>query len=382
MADRAISELNSAMQILSTDRFVLEQNGTAKQLQGQVLLNWLTAAADGHGGIASIAKIKTSGLIDTYRITLADTTIFDFPVNNGRSISSFVKRSTSGLNVTWRMSYNDGTYTDVVITNGAKGDKGDKATVYIRYASQKPTASSHDMGELPDDWMGIYFGYATTAPTDWNAYSWYQIKGEKGDTGDASIIESTEVGYMASNSGSIIPSGNWQSTVPDVPQGRYLWCRTVIKFNSGSPITSYSVSRMGTDGRGAIVTVNGKTPDFDGDVTISTQDLGAAKTSDVSALENRLNERMLVRKTFSATISTNWTGNAAPYTQTVSIAGVASTDMPHVTLVPSSNNDTAISQLEAYGNISRGVAVSGGIKFTCFEDKPEIALPIQVEIIR
>ena len=45
MADKAISELVAAEQIKSTDMFVLEQDGTAKRLQGQTLLNWLTAAA-------------------------------------------------------------------------------------------------------------------------------------------------------------------------------------------------------------------------------------------------------------------------------------------------------------------------------------------------
>ena len=44
MADKAISELVAAEQIKSTDMFVLEQDGTAKRLQGQTLLNWLTAA--------------------------------------------------------------------------------------------------------------------------------------------------------------------------------------------------------------------------------------------------------------------------------------------------------------------------------------------------
>ena len=91
MADKAVSELIEAERITATDLFVLEQNGTAKKLTGQVLLNWLTAAADGHGGIQSIQKVNTSGLMDTYRITLADTTTFDFVVSNGRGISEIAK---------------------------------------------------------------------------------------------------------------------------------------------------------------------------------------------------------------------------------------------------------------------------------------------------
>ena len=119
----------------------MEQDGAAKKLPGQILLNWLTAAADGHGGISSIVKHSTSGLTDTYRITMADTTTFDFPVKNGRSITGVSKISTSGLVDTYRITYNDNTTSTFTITNGAKGDKGDNAYVWIRYAAQKPTAA-------------------------------------------------------------------------------------------------------------------------------------------------------------------------------------------------------------------------------------------------
>ena len=70
-------------------------------------------------------KQSTSGLTDTYRITLADTTTFDFTVKNGRGISTIAKVSVSGLVDTYRITYNDNTTSTFTITNGAKGDKGD-----------------------------------------------------------------------------------------------------------------------------------------------------------------------------------------------------------------------------------------------------------------
>jgi len=216
MADKAISELIAAEQITATDMFVLEQNGTAKKLTGQVLLNWLTAAADGHGGIQSIAKLSTSGLADTYRITLADTTTFDFVVTNGRSVNSIAKTAASGLVDTYTITYNDGTTSTFTVTNGAKGDKGDNAYIWIKYASQEPTASSNSFGDLPDDWMGVYFGTASTAPTDWQQYAWYKIKGEQGDTGEPATLVSSDITYQAGDSGTIIPSGSWSSSVPPV----------------------------------------------------------------------------------------------------------------------------------------------------------------------
>lgn len=275
MADKAISELVAAEQITATDMFVLEQNGTAKKLTGQVLLNWLTAAADGHGGIASIQKLKTVGLADTYRITLADTTTFDFVVNNGKGISSITKKSTSGLVDTYAITYTDGTSGSFAVTNGEKGDKGDAAYIWVKYASQKPTASSSSFGDVPDDWMGIYVGTSTTAPTSYSSYKWYQIKGEKGDTGAPATLVSSSITYQVGDSGTVIPSGSWSSSVPAVTPGRYLWTRQVLQFNTGSPITSYSVSRFGIDGTGAVSTVAGVAPDPSGNVPLTAADVKA-----------------------------------------------------------------------------------------------------------
>ena len=275
MADRAISELIAANQVTPTDLFVLEQSGTAKKLTGQILENWLVALADGHGGIQSIAKASTSGLVDTYRITLADTTTFDFKVTNGKSINSIAKASTSGLVDTYRITYNDSTTTTFTVTNGAKGDKGDNQYVWIKYASQQPTASSHSFGDVPDNWIGVYSGASSTAPTDWTQYNWCQIKGEKGNTGDPARLTSSAVEYQVSDSGVIVPSGTWSTSVPVVAQGRYLWTRTTNKFNTGSSVVSYSVSRMGLDGSGSVSSVAGISPNSNGNVPLTATDVGA-----------------------------------------------------------------------------------------------------------
>lgn len=283
MADKSVGELIEAQSVTPTDLFVLEQNGTAKKLTGQILLNWLTAAADGHGGISDIAKVSTSGLSDTYRITLADTTTFDFVVSNGKGISSIAKKSTSGLVDTYTIAYNDGTSGTFTVTNGAKGDTGAASYVWIKYASQEPTSSSNSFGDVPDDWIGVYSGTSDTAPTDWTQYKWFQMKGEKGDTGDPAKLNSSAVEYLVSDSGTVIPSGSWSTAVPAVAQGKYLWTRTTLKFNTGSSVVSYSVARMGRDGSGSVVTVNQVSPDSNGNVQLTPNILGAATPEDVDA---------------------------------------------------------------------------------------------------
>lgn len=442
MADKSINELPAVSEITPTDAFVTEQAGTAKKVLGQILLNWLTKAADGHGGIQSIVNHSTSGLVDTYRITLADTTTFDFTVNNGKGITDVSKASTAGLVDTYTISYNDGTTTTFTVTNGAKGDRGDNAYVWIRYASQQPTAQSHSFGVLPDDWMGIYSGISATAPTDWQEYQWFQIKGDTGSTGAPATVLSFSVDYMGSDSGTIIPSGSWLPTIPAIAQGKYLWTRITIRFNTGSPVVAYSVSRYGIDGSGAVSTVNQVAPDSGGNVQLTAESVGARpdtwtptsseigavpttrtvngkrlssnivlNASDVGALStsgdtmtgplsmsgNRVSDLPVPedgtdaanksyvdskRVTATATISANWSGSAAPYTQTVTVTGVLATDMPHITPVYSSTLETAIAQRDAWLAVSDATAGAGNITFVCFEDKPTTAIPIQVEVNR
>ena len=413
MADKSVGELIAAQSVTPTDLFVLEQNGTAKKLTGQILENWLVSFADGHGGIQSIAKLSTSGLVDTYRITLADTTTFDFVVTNGRSITGISKTSTSGLVDTYTITYNNGTTSKFTVTNGAKGDKGDNSYVWIKYASQEPTESSHSMGDIPDDWIGIYSGNASSAPSDWKQYKWFKHKGEKGDTGNAATLVTKSVTYQVSDSGTIIPSGAWGSSIPVVSQGKYLWTKTELQFNTGDPIISYSVGRMGMDGTGAVSSVAGVSPDATGNVTLTAADVGALPVSGgdmtgainmngqpISGLNDPTEDTQAARKvyvdaakeevkaytdskrkTWTATITTTWSGSG-PYTQSVTVSGILASDMPHITPVYSSDNAAAIAQKEAWACVSKAVTAANSIKFTCFEDKPTTAISIQIEVIR
>lgn len=241
MADKAVNELTQATQITATDLFVLEQNGEAKKLTGQTLENWLLEMADGRGGIQQIEKVTTSGLVDMYRITFSDTSTF--------------------------------TYT---VTNGAKGDPGEKTYLWIKYSDQKPTSNA-DMYDTPDNWIGIYTGVASAAPAEYTQYTWFQIKGEKGDPGEPITLTGSTVSYQVSDSGTVVPSGTWLTNPPLVPQGRFLWTRVVLAFNSGSTTTFYSVARTGIDGTGSVVSVNNVSPDANGNVTLTPAALGLTR---------------------------------------------------------------------------------------------------------
>ena len=250
MADKAISQLNAATSVNSLDLFVLEQSGEAKKLTGQILENWLVSFADGHGGIQSISKTSTTGtnpVIDTYTIVYADETTSTFTV-----------------------------------TNGIKGDTGAQTYVWIKYSENYPTADS-DMSSSPDNWMGIYAGTASTAPAHYTDYVWFEIKGETGETGAAATITAATVGYQQSDSGAVVPEGSWTTTVPSPVAGKFLWTRIQIQFNTGSPITAYSVSRYGIDGTGAVSSVNNVSPDSGGNVQLLAADIQTLDSQSIQA---------------------------------------------------------------------------------------------------
>lgn len=87
------------------------------------------------------------------------------------------------------------------------------------------------------------------------------------------------------------------------------------------------------------------------------------------------------RAAYTATLGTSWTG-PGPYTQTISISGILASDMPHIMPVYDAANATAIAQKEAWSCVSKAEAAAGGIKFTCFEDKPGAEIPLQIEVVR
>lgn len=253
MADKSIGDLNFAPGTVddSNTLFVVQQSGAAYKLSGHEFILAMESVLDGHGGINSIVYTPpaSGSLTGTMVITLADQSTTSVSIQNGKGIVSIAKVSTSGLVDTYRITYNDNTTSTFTVTNGAKGDTGDAWYVWIRYSGQRPTSDS-DIGTVPDDWIGIYSGTSSTAPVHYTSYQWFEIKGEKGDTGNPATITDTAVEYQVSTSGTVVPSGTWTTTVPSVTQGDFLWTRTTLEFNSGNPIVSYSVSRQGVDGTG------------------------------------------------------------------------------------------------------------------------------------
>lgn len=71
--------------------------------------------------------------------------------------------------------------------------------------------------------------------------------GKNGKDGTSVTITSTSVEY-ALTSAATQPTSGWTSAMPSLSLGKYLWTRTIVEYSDGKTTTSYSVSRLGTDG--------------------------------------------------------------------------------------------------------------------------------------
>lgn len=307
MANKTIGQLVEATSVQSADLFLLEQTGVAKKLTGQTLVDQLAAALDGHGGIESIAKTSTSGLVDTYTITMTDGATSTFSVKNGAdgtngtngtngvdgfspivfnySIEggtrwriqdkngyhdSYIYNGTNGTNgtdgvngVTYIPSVsaagviswtNDGGQENPQPVNikGAQGAQGDNWFVYIKWASAQPTSDA-EMGDIPDAWMGVYGGASATAPTHYTSYQWYEVKGAKGDDGDPIT--------------SVVRTGGDGSPGTDDTYTVYVNSTAVGTF----------IVHNGTDGLGTVNSINNIGVDSGtNNITLTAADVGAA----------------------------------------------------------------------------------------------------------
>jgi len=83
----------------------------------------------------------------------------------------------------------------------------------------------------------------------------------------------------------------------------------------------------------------------------------------------------------TATLNTTWSGTSAPYTKTVTVNGIQSSDTPIIDVVMSGTYSTDTARTEAWGYIYRAVTGANSITFYA-TDKPTVNLPIQIRVVR
>lgn len=103
--------------------------------------------------------------------------------------------------------------------------------------------------------------------------------------------------------------------------------------------------------------------------------------SAITGLQTALDNKASV-STYSASLtSTGWTGDAAPYTQEVTVTGITAADTPLVDIVQTGTEATDEPMREAWGVVTRIVAGAG--KVTAYaSEKPAVNIPIQLKVVK
>lgn len=136
---------------------------------------------------------------------------------------------------------------------GEKGDDGKTSYVHIAYSNSSDGGVDFSTTDPTNRaYTGYYTDFEMIDSTDPSKYEWQRTKGDSGKDGvagkDGVGLQSTSITYAKHTDASTPPSTGWQTQVPTVPAGQYLWTKTVWTYTDTSSETGYSVARMGEDG--------------------------------------------------------------------------------------------------------------------------------------
>lgn len=136
---------------------------------------------------------------------------------------------------------------------GEKGDDGKTSYVHIAYSNSSDGGVDFSTTDPTNRaFTGYYTDFEMIDSTDPSKYEWQRTKGDSGKDGvagkDGVGLKSTTITYAKHTNASTPPATGWQSQVPTVPAGQYLWTKTVWTYTDTSSETGYSVARMGQDG--------------------------------------------------------------------------------------------------------------------------------------
>ena len=166
------------------------------------------------------------------------------------------------------------TFTEVADgERGPKGDKGDRGndglpgkngvgikntTVTYGLSDNETTQPTNWTANPPTLVKGKYLWTKTVwTYTDDTSETGYQKTyvardGNDGNNGiagkDGVGIKKTTITYAVGTSGTTAPTSGWNSQVPNVPAGQFLWTKTVWTYTDNTNETGYSVSKIGEKG--------------------------------------------------------------------------------------------------------------------------------------
>lgn len=172
-------------------------------------------------------------------------TIFTYTDTTTKTIYNVSRQGADGAKGADGIAGKDGVgISSTVITYGLSANETTQPTTW--------TANPPTLVKGQYLWTKTVWTY-TDAKTETGYTKTYIAKdGNNGSDGiagkDGVGILSTSIAYQASTSGTVVPTGTWSSQVPSVPNGQFLWTRTVWNYTDSTSETGYSVAKMGETG--------------------------------------------------------------------------------------------------------------------------------------
>ncbi|HEL2552972.1 TPA: hypothetical protein TZ315_000864 [Streptococcus suis] len=247
---------------LATDNGVIFKNGTGQSIVTPTLYKGgkpLTATVTWRWSLDGAVK---TGM--TYTVRGADVTD-----TSTLTVAAYIGNDEVAVDELTFVNVLDG-------RDGVKGEKGDPGqrgsdglpgrdgvgirSTTVTYANSTNGTTAPTTGwtaAVPTVAPGNYLWTKTVwTYTDGNTETGYTVSriGRDGNTGRDGIagkdgvgIRSTTITYGKSTSGTIQPT-SWTSQVPSVPNGQFLWTKTVWVYTDNTSETGYSVAKMGETG--------------------------------------------------------------------------------------------------------------------------------------
>ena len=192
----------------------------------------------------------------------SEVTTADYPRYIGQHTDFTQDDSTNPSDYTWSLIRGDDGKPGLDGHDGRAGKDGvGIKTTVITYAISISGTIAPITGwtsSVPSLVKGQYLWTKTVwTYTDNSSETGYSVTyiakdGNNGNDGiagkDGVGIKKTTITYAVGTSGTTAPASGWNSQVPNVPAGQYLWTKTVWDYTDNTSETGYSVSKFGEKG--------------------------------------------------------------------------------------------------------------------------------------
>ena len=284
--------------------------------------------------------------------------------------------------------------TQLLIFSGANTGSSKVEKMYIRFKYFPSNSSYTQIDALTwGDWNQIY---TSNAPQPHETITTTKTTTDAGKMAPGDGIYILNNSTITIDNGHVTKLNQLTRYLPTTVMHGFCYCLCTTESTYSTKVATLSNYRLNNGGIVAVKFKNAVT----GDSTLNISSTGAktmynnghAMTAGVINAGDtavfmydgsyyQLISVSSASRTYTANISTSWTGSAAPYTQTITISGMTANDNPIVDIVPSTTYATAKTQIADFGKIYKITTAANSITVYATE-KTSATVPIQLKCVR